>query len=273
MDRINDKSQVIAQPFFLVDAFVSGPFTGNPAGVCLLREEKSAAWMQALAAEINQAETAFLLPRADGSWQLRWFTPAIEINLCGHATLASAHALWQHTAANDTTLRFHTHSGLLTAKRQGEMIQLDFPADPPQAEAAPAGLIELLGGEPHWFGRGQEHLIAVLDSAEQVRTLHANYALIARFTPKGLIVTAPSDQPGLDIVSRFFAPNAGIPEDSVTGAAHCILAVYWAERLGKTHLQALQASPRTGLITLDWQGERVLLTGKARTMLKGEVYA
>jgi PhzF family phenazine biosynthesis protein len=259
-------------PIFLVDAFADKPFSGNPAAVCMLPQEKSAEWMQSVAAEMNQAETAFLSPRGENAWNLRWFTPTIEVNLCGHATLAAAHVLWQHLGAMEMVLEFHTRSGILKAERKDASICLDFPADPPAKQDPHPALIQLLGGQPHWFGSGRDDVIAVLDTAEQVRTLQPNSELIASFTNRGLIVTAPGDTADVDMVSRFFAPNAGIPEDSVTGAAHCLLAVYWGKRLGKTRLQALQASARTGRLMLDWQGDRVFLTGNARTTLTGEFH-
>jgi PhzF family phenazine biosynthesis protein len=259
-------------PLYLVDAFIDQPFSGNPAGVCILDSQQPASWMQQVALEMNQAETAFVHKRGDGSWNLRWFTPQIEVNLCGHATLAAAHALWQHAGETAATLQFHTRSGLLTAKRIGDEIQLDFPADFPQSVAqVPPALIQMLGAQPRWFGQGREYLLAVVDDADTVRNFVPNSELIASFTPIGLILTAAGDQ-GVDMVSRFFAPNHGIPEDSVTGSAHCLLACYWGNRLDKTHLRAHQASARGGLLTLDWHDERVLLSGKARTMLTGEFY-
>lgn len=271
MGEIVGEEDLTGHLFYLVDAFVDGPFTGNPAGVCIVDEEKSASWMQAVATEINQAETAFLSKRASGGWNLRWFTPSVEVNLCGHATLASAHALWQHAGEDTAVLEFHTRSGLLKASREGERILLDFPADPPTPLAqVPQALISFLGVPPQWYGAGKDDVVAVLASADQVRNLKRNDALVASFTQRGLIVTAPGDQPGLDMVSRFFAPNAGIPEDPVTGAAHCLLAVYWGQRLGKTRLEALQASKRTGRLTLEWADDRVYLSGKTRTTLIGE---
>ncbi|WP_062065252.1 PhzF family phenazine biosynthesis protein [Cellvibrio sp. OA-2007] len=262
----------MSHPLFLVDAFVDQPFSGNPAGICILDREQPASWMQNVALEMNQAETAFVHKRADGSWNLRWFTPTVEVSLCGHATLAAAHALWHHAGETAATLEFHTRSGRLTATRIGDEIQLDFPADFPQSIAqVPPQLVQLLGQQPHWFGQGREYLLAVVDHADTVRNFIPNNELIAVFTPIGLILTAAGDQ-GVDMVSRFFAPNHGIPEDPVTGSAHCLLACYWGNRLDKTHLRAQQASPRGGLLTLDWQGERVLLSGKARTMLTGEFH-
>lgn len=259
-------------PIYLIDAFVDQPFSGNPAGVCILDEEQPAAWMQNVALEMNQAETAFVNKRADGSWNLRWFTPQVEINLCGHATLASAHALWQYAGETTALLEFHTLSGKLTAACVGDKIQLDFPADVPQAiTLVPAALLQLLDKSPHWFGKGRDDFIAVLDSAAEVRNFIPNAEQIASFTTRGFAITAPGDEgSGFDMVSRFFGPKVGINEDPVTGSAHCMLACYWGNRLNKTHMVAQQASQRGGLLTLDWQGERVLLSGKARTMLVGE---
>lgn len=261
-------------PMYLVDAFVDQPFSGNPAGVCILNQEQPASWMQNVALEMNQTETAFVRKRADGSWNLRWFTPQVEVSLCGHATLAAAHALWQHAGETAATLTFHTASGALSATRMGEEIQLNFPADIPQAIAqVPAALVQLLGKLPRWFGQGRDDLIAVVDSADDVRRFVPDAQLIASFTTRGLILSAPGDAgSGVDMVSRFFAPRVGINEDPVTGSAHCLLACYWGDHLAKTNLRAQQASPRGGLLTLDWQGERVLLSGKTRTMLTGEFY-
>jgi len=263
----------VGQPLYLIDAFVDGMFTGNPAGVCVLREERSSSWMQKVAAEMNQAETAFLVKQAPNVWGLRWFTPTTEVSLCGHATLAAAHALWHEQGERAPELKFRTRSGVLEAVRQGDGIRLDFPADSPTTvRKVPDALVQLLGGQPAWFGRGRDDLIAVLDSTEQVRNFRPNDELISSFTTRGLIITAPADKPGLDIVSRFFGPRVGISEDSVTGSAHCLLSVFWSQRLGKARLQAQQASSRTGLLTIEWAGERVYLTGKAHTMLTGEFH-
>lgn len=263
----------MGQPLYLVDAFVSGLFSGNPAGVCLLKEERSANWMQKVAAEMNQAETAFLLKQAPDTWGLRWFTPKTEVSLCGHATLAAAHALWHEAGEKAAELKFRTRSGLLEAVRDGSNIRLDFPADSPTTvRKVPEALVQLIGRQPAWFGRGRDDHLVVLETADQLRSIRADDDLIGSFTERGLIVTAPADEPGLDIVSRFFAPRVGISEDSVTGSAHCLLAVYWAQQLGKARLQAFQASARTGLLTIEWAGERVYLTGKAHTMLTGEFH-
>lgn len=261
-------------PMYLVDAFVDQSFSGNPAGVCVLEQEQPASWMQQVALEMNQSETAFVHKRIDGSWNLRWFTPQVEVSLCGHATLAAAHALWERAGETAATLQFHTLSGLLRAKRIGNEIQLDFPADFPQSIGqVPAVLIEMLGKQPHWFGQGRDDLVAVLDSADEVRNFVPNPELIASFTSRGFILTAPGDaDSGIDMVSRFFAPKVGINEDPVTGSAHCLLACYWGNRLDKTRLQAHQASARGGWLGLQLCDERVFLSGKARTMLAGEFY-
>jgi PhzF family phenazine biosynthesis protein len=259
-------------PIYLVDAFVDQPFSGNPAGVCILENPQPASWMQNVALEMNQAETAFVDKRADGSWNLRWFTPQVEVSLCGHATLAAAHTLWLHAGETAETLEFHTLSGVLKASRQGDSIQLDFPSDQPQPlEQIPEALLQLLGRPPQWFGQGRDDHLVVLESADAVRNFVPQAELITSFTRRGLIITAASDNAsGVDIVSRFFAPKVGINEDPVTGSAHCLLAVYWGIRLGKSQLHARQASSRSGLLTLNLAGDRVYLTGKASTMLVGQ---
>lgn len=262
-------------PLYLIDAFVDQPFSGNPAGVCLLPSEPSTRWMQQVALEMNQSETAFVWPKAEGSWELRWFTPLVEVNLCGHATLAAAHALWHHfsnTLVHDR-IEFYTRSGLLTATRIGGEIQLDFPADQPRSRDLPIEIFQLLGKSPVWFGRGSEDILVILSSADEVEDFVPDLNLISSVTERGMILSAPGKPgSGLDMVSRFFAPRVGIAEDPVTGSAHCLLAVYWGYRLGKARMQARQASARGGLLTLKTQGNRVLLTGKARIMLTGEFH-
>ncbi|MGB3609725.1 MAG: PhzF family phenazine biosynthesis protein [Cellvibrio sp.] len=266
----------MSQPIYIVDAFANGPFTGNPAAVCVLQQEKSAEWMQQVAAEMNLSETAFIsrVPRlGKGGWILRWFTPTTEVNLCGHATLAAAHVLWESGRETEALIDFHTRSGLLGASRQTSGITLDFPADPPAVMAAvPPVLVEALGAQPDWLGQGREDWVAVFNSAEQVRRLQPDFRLLASLPPRGVIATAPGDEPGVDLVSRFFAPRVGINEDPVTGAAHCLLAVYWGRQLDKHRLQARQVSARTGWLTLAVHGDRVQLTGKARITLTGEFH-
>ena len=261
-------------PLYQVDAFTSRPFAGNPAAVCLLDRPRDDAWMQQVAAEMNLAETAFLERRADG-WGLRWFTPAVEVDLCGHATLASAHVLWERgAAANGEALRFHTRSGLLQARRRGVEIELDFPAEPVEAAPAP-GLAAALGVEPRWCGRNRLDLLAELASEAEVRSLAPDFPRLKLATPpgRGVIVTARSATPDYDFVSRFFAPAAGIDEDPVTGSAHCALGPYWMAKLGKSELRAYQASARGGSLGVRVAGDRVFLTGQAVTVLRGELAA
>lgn len=257
-------------PMYLVDAFIDQPFSGNPAGVCILDTEQPTSWMQKVALEMNQSETAFVWPQADGSYGLRWFTPQVEVDLCGHATLAAAHALWQETGESGSLIQFHTRSGGLSAQRKGDEIQLDFPADQPQARELPPELLQFLGKPPVWFGGGRDDVLLILETAADVEYFVPDLNLISAITTRGLIISAPGDaESGLDMVSRFFAPKVGIAEDPVTGSAHCLLAVYWSDRLQKTQLRARQASARGGLLSLELKAERVLLSGKAKSMLKG----
>ncbi len=263
-------------PLWQVDAFADRPFTGNPAAVCVLESERDDAWLQAVAQEMNLSETAFLRQRSDG-FELRWFTPEVEVELCGHATLASAHALWENGfAAPSETLRFHTRSGELTAVRRGDLIELDFPAMPVEESPPPAGLLESLGLESiaiAFAGRTKFDRFLALNSAEGLRQLRPNFAQLAAVDTRGVIVTARSDDPCYDFISRFFGPAVGIHEDPVTGSAHCALATYWAPRLGKESLTAYQASARGGAVGVTLRGERVLLAGRAVTVLKAELVA
>ncbi|HKF42069.1 MAG TPA: PhzF family phenazine biosynthesis protein, partial [Thermoanaerobaculia bacterium] len=211
-----------------VDAFTSEPFRGNPAGVCFLEEPKEDAWMQRVASELNLAETAFLRPKADGDFDLKWFTPTIEMDLCGHATLASAHFLWESgRLPAGKTARFHTKSGLLTADLRGDWIELDFPSTPDTKSDPPAGLLEALGAEPRYVGRSVFDYIVELDSEASVAALSPDLGRLAKVRARGVIATAPSAVPGYDFVSRFFAPAAGVDEDPVTGSAHCCLVPFW----------------------------------------------
>jgi PhzF family phenazine biosynthesis protein len=254
-----------------IDAFADAPFQGNPAAVCWLEEPKDDAWHQSVAAEMNLAETAFLTERPDG-FGLRWFTPALEVDLCGHATLASAQYLWERGRLDPAaTARFHTRSGLLTARREGEWIILDFPVTPPEPAPPPPELERGLGVRPGWTGRSRFDVFVEVESAARVRELTPDLALLGRIPARGVIVTAAGDRPGVDFVSRFFAPAAGVPEDPVTGSAHCALAPFWAERLGRTVLTGYQASPRGGTVRVERQGDRVLLGGKAVTVLRGQL--
>jgi len=253
-----------------VDAFTSEPFKGNPAAACLLESEREDAWMQNVAAEMKLSATAFLLPRDDG-FSLRWFTPAVEIALCGHATLASAHTLWEEKilGANDVA-RFHTKSGLLTATRANDWIELDFPATPEQPSDPHPALLESLGiASPVYVGRNKFDYLVEVDSEEAVRTLQPDHAKLRSIPVRGVIVTSRASSGGFDFVSRFFAPGSGIDEDPVTGSAHCCLAPYWSARLGKNEMVAFQASPRGGVVRVRLAGDRVKLGGRAVTVLRG----
>ncbi|HSS48011.1 MAG TPA: PhzF family phenazine biosynthesis protein [Thermoanaerobaculia bacterium] len=258
---------------YTVDAFADRAFAGNPAAVCLLPEPRDAEWMQSVAREMNLSETAFLNPQ-DGGWSLRWFTPAIEIELCGHATLASAHVLWRsgRLAAGETA-RFHTLSGVLTAEQQGDWIELDFPArTAPEAEP-PEGLVDLMGTAPVFVGRSRSDYLLELPSEEAVRAAAPDPGRLAALPLRSVVVTARAAAGPYDIVSRFFAPGAGVYEDPVTGSAHCTLGPYWAQRLGKTELLAYQASARGGVLRVRVLGERVRLGGQAVTILEGRLLA
>jgi PhzF family phenazine biosynthesis protein len=259
------------QPIVHVDAFTDTPFRGNPAAVCILDGPAPEDWMQSVALEMNLSETAFLHPIEDG-FTLRWVTPTVEVDLCGHATLASAHVLWQDgRLAPDAMARFHTKSGLLTAQRAGDWIELDFPATPAEACDAPPALIEALGAAPSWVGRNQFDYLVELASETAVRGLRPDFARLCRLPVRGVMATARADSPEFDFVSRFFAPASGINEDPVTGSAHCTLGPFWGERLGKTEMAAYQASKRGGVVRLRLDGERVKLAGQAVTTLRGEL--
>lgn len=256
-----------------VDAFTSEPFKGNPAAVCVLDEERDAAWMQRVASEMNLAETAFLRPREDG-FNLRWFTPTVEVDLCGHATLASAHVLWESgRLAPGEPARFHTKSGLLTAVRLGDWIELDFPSTPEEAVEAPPGLIEALGANPRYVGRSRFDYLVELDSEDSVARLRPDFSALGAISARGVITTARSADPRFDFVSRFFAPASGINEDPVTGSSHCCLAPFWSRRLGKDRFLARQISARGGVLKVRLEGDRVRLGGQAVTVLLCELLA
>lgn len=257
------------QPFTQVDAFADQPFAGNPAGVCVLPAAREAAWMQLVAREMHLAATAFLVPRPDG-YDLRWFTPACEVDLCGHATLASAHVLWDEGRLSDhAPARFHTRSGVLTAERSDGLIWLDLPATPAAAAPAPVELERGLGVPLRFVGQTRFDYLVELESDATVRRLEPDLSVLGRLAVRGVIVTAASATADQDFVSRFFAPAVGLPEDPVTGSAHCALAPYWADRLGSTTLSGYQASARGGLVRLRLAGDRVRLGGRAVTMLRG----
>lgn len=262
-------------PFFLVDAFVTRePFSGNPAGICLLPGRMDRPWMQLLAAEINQAETAFLYPQNDG-FHLQWFTPKMEVALCGHGTLASAHILWQEgILKKGEEARFYTQSGLLKASQKGDLIELDFPAKPTVLCEKPKGLEECLGTKVLSLGLTGTLYLAELSSDQAVRNVKPDFKLMESFlNPQlhGVIITAASDDPAYDFVSRFFAPLAGIPEDPVTGSAHCCLGPFWQSHLHKNSFSAFQASQRSGALQVRCEGDRVFLGGKALTVIQGKL--
>jgi len=254
-----------------VDAFADRPFAGNPAAVCVLREPADPAWMQAVAMEMNLAETAFLVEEGD-AYRLRWFTPTVEVDLCGHATLASAHVLWEdgHLAPG-ATARFQSRGGPLSATKQGDWITLDFPATPMLRAVEPGPLAEALGVPVVSAWASRFDLLAEVESASAIRAIAPDFARLAALSARGLMATARSDDPTFDFVSRFFAPNVGIAEDPVTGSAHCGLGPYWAAKLGRGELVAYQASARGGVVRVRVEGDRVLLGGRAVTVLRGEL--
>lgn len=254
-----------------VDAFTDIAFKGNPAAVCILDRERDAAWMQDVAKEMNLSETAFLVPHADG-FGLRWFTPSVEVALCGHATLASAHALWEERVL-ETDARFHTLSGLLTATRDGDLIELDFPAKAEEKAEAPGLLLESLGAKPTYVGRNQFDYLIEVETEDELRALNPDHARLRTIPVRGVIVTSRSSDPRFDFVSRFFAPGSGVDEDPVTGSAHCALTPYWSKKLGKTEMTAYQASARGGVVHVRLAGDRVKLGGRAVTILRGELVA
>lgn len=269
----------MATPLFQVDAFTNRKFKGNPAAVCVLTKPADESWMQSVAAEMNLSETAFVCPHEDPfkrAWRLRWFTPAVEVDLCGHATLATAHVLFTQGYLKPTDkAEFHTKSGILTCTRnESAWITMDFPAKLEEETAAPEGLLEGLGltaAEAVYIGRNQFDYIVEVASAETVRHLQPNHHILSQIDVRGTMVTSKSDQDEFDFISRFFAPGSGVPEDPVTGSAHCCLTPYWANKLNKTEMVAYQASPRGGTLRLKLNGERVELHGQAVTILRGKL--
>lgn len=255
-----------------VDAFTNHPFSGNPAAVCWLEKPVTDHWMQAVANEMNLSETAFVQQKED-RFGLRWFTPTVEVDLCGHATLATAHVLWSNKLAPlDWPLQFETRSGILTCQWNSPLIELDFPALPAKKTAAEPEILEALGlSQAVETGRNQFDALVVLDSAETVRTLTPDFGKLRKVPVRGTIVTALSDDPQFDFISRFFAPFVGVDEDPVCGSAHCCLATYWGTRLKKRTLRAYQASRRGGELFLKWDDDRVTLGGQAVTVWAGEL--
>lgn len=250
-----------------VDAFTNVPFTGNPAAVCILREAPTEEWMRNVAREMNLSETAFLV-RQNGGFQLRWLTPTVEIDLCGHATIASAHVLWEEGhLPNGKQACFHTRSGLLTADRRGDWIELNFPAKIATPAEAPAELLPALGvTAPRAIAKNQFDYLVEVESEEELRALRPDHTLLRKIPVRGVIVTARSTAPNFDFVSRFFAPGSGIDEDPVTGSAHTALGPYWAAKLGKTEMIGYQASARGGTVRVRMNGDRIVLGGQAVTV-------
>ena len=258
-------------PIYQVDAFTEKPFHGNPAGVCFLSTPCTNQWMQGVAQEMNLSETAFLLPENSG-YRLRWFTPAVEVDLCGHATLASAHILWETgRLASDKMAQFYSRSGLLTARLEGDWIQLNFPVKRLEEVAIPEGLSALLGVTPVFVGKNQFDYLVEVENEEILRNLQPDMTRLSQIPVRGVIVTCAATTPGYDFMSRFFAPRVGVPEDPVTGSAHCCLAPYWGEKLHKQSMLAYQASARGGELRLGLDGDRVLISGKAMTIFQGEL--
>jgi PhzF family phenazine biosynthesis protein len=253
-----------------VDAFANRIGNGNPAGVCMVHEPMDLSWMQRVAREMNLSETAFLRTENDG-FSLRWFTPTTEVDLCGHATLASAHVLWEQEYLKPTeTARFFTKSGTLTAVKQNEWIEMDFPAEPEQAARAPAGLIEALGVKPLYIGKNRFDYIIEVTTEEEVRNLKPDFSALSTIPMRGVIVTSSSKGDDYDFVSRFFAPSVGVPEDPVTGSAHCCLYPFWEKRMQKTEFLAYQASARGGFLRLKaGDNSRVSISGQAITVWNG----
>jgi predicted PhzF superfamily epimerase YddE/YHI9 len=258
-------------PIFQVNAFTDVPFSGNPAAVCVLEKPTDPSWMQQVAREMNLSETAFLWPE-DGGFHLRWFTPTVEVELCGHATVASAHVLWEEGyVPGGDPIRFFTRSGVLAATRDGPWIELDFPATPAEPVEAPPALQEGLGVPLLFVGRSRFDYLVEVESEDVVRRLVPNIALLETIPTRGIIVTSRSAAPPFDFVSRFFGPRVGVREDPVTGSAHCCLGPFWGQKLGRTELLAYQASARGGVIRVRLAGERVRLGGRAVTMWRGEL--
>ena len=257
-------------PIYIVDAFAERPFQGNPAAICPLKEPADAAWMQHVAAEMNLSETAYVLPQGK-EFGLRWFTPKVEVDLCGHATLASAHLLWeQGLSPPGRPIRFQTRSVLTCVKANGR-IELDLPAEPEKAVSPMAELAAALGTTPVYLGRNRFDLLVELESEEAVRAVRPDFGRLQLIKARGVIVTARADDSRFDFVSRFFAPAVGVNEDPVCGSAHCCLGPFWGARLQKRELTGFQASPRGGIVGVRIEGDRVVLCGTAVTVVEGKL--
>ena len=258
-------------PIVQVDAFTDTPFSGNPAAVCILPAQVDAQWMQRVAGEMNLSETAFVVEQEDG-YGLRWFTPVSEVDLCGHATLASAHVLWEggHLGSDETVI-FHTKSGVLTCEQKDEWIEMNFPITRESPATPPEALVEGLGLMPRYVGKSEFDYLVEVESEAAIRALEPDFQLLQTVSMRGCIVTAQADDPEYDFVSRFFAPGLGVNEDPVTGSAHCCLGPFWARRFKKEELTACQASARGGVVRMRILGDRIVLGGKAVTVLQGDL--
>lgn len=260
-------------PIYQVDAFTNALFSGNPAAVCILPDEADERWQQAMAAEMNLSETAFVHPHGDG-FRLRWFTPQIEVDLCGHATLAAAHVLWTEQGYPlEQAIRFYTRSGLLTIRCIAEDIEMDFPLTSLEPIAGPIDVEAALGCEVLEVMQAQADYLIRLSGEEQLLKLQPDMQQLRNIKARGFIVTAPSNDPACDFVSRFFAPGVGIDEDPVTGSAHCALGPYWSALKGRDELHARQLSKRGGTLKLKLNKDRILIRGQAVTVFKGHLYA
>lgn len=256
---------------FHVDAFTNKPFTGNPAAVCILPGPAHEEWMQNVAKEMNLSETAFLYRQDDG-FNLRWFTPAVEVSLCGHATLASAHILWEECYLKpEEDAQFHTKSGILKAFRNGEYIEMNFPAIFAKLTTPPSDLAKALGVKPKHVSRTKFDYLIEVESEEVLRNIKPDFELLKAIPSGGIIVTSLADSKQYDFVSRYFAPREGINEDPVTGSAHCALAPYWQAKLNKSNFTAYQASSRGGVVRIKVNANRVFLSGQAVTISQGEL--
>ncbi|MGA7238351.1 MAG: PhzF family phenazine biosynthesis protein [Bryobacteraceae bacterium] len=257
-----------------VDAFTNVPFAGNPAAVCIIQEPRPEDWLRNVARELNLSETAFLLPR-DGEFDLRWLTPAVEVDLCGHATVASAHVLWEdgHLPPGKQA-RFHTRSGLLTADRRGDWIELDFPVKIATVAEPPAELLPALGvSSTVAVAKNAFDYMVEIESEEELRALNPDHSTLRKIPVRGIIVTARSTTAEFDFISRFFAPGSGVDEDPVTGSAHTALGPYWGSKLGKAEMTAFQASARGGVVRLRLNGDRIILGGQAVTVMQATLLA
>ena len=257
---------------FQVDAFTDHAFGGNPAGVCILKKDASAEWKQQVAAEMNLSETAFVRRLDEQRFALQWFTPTVEVELCGHATLATAHVLWQTDLVDEAdSIFFETRSGVLTCKNMAGKVQMNFPANAAHDFAVDQGIIDCLGVNPIYTGKNTFDLLIEVASENEVRRASVDFNRLREEPVRGVILTSRSEKAEFDFVSRFFAPASGVDEDPVTGSAHCCLGPYWGPKIGKTELVGFQASHRGGKVNISLADDRVFLLGQAVTVLRGSI--